>query len=504
MRHELGSDRVFDVVGDVLPGRSLRDLIIEALTNPRSLDDILAEIEAIPDEEAIRRVREAALEGLATRHLDLSRVLGESREAKENRLVPEYIEAFFLRMAEQVGMKVERRQDGFLRVPSVPFELRQLSQDFRNRFGEVFREYHKITFHKERAFKDPEAEFVAPGHPLLEALIERALRDFAPEAQRGAVFLDPSGRLNGLLWFFEGEVTDGAGQVAGRRLFALYQGKDGAMREVSPAILWDLKPWSAEALLPQQAEARLLQSKEEDILGLAAAQLEGYLDEIRTRRQRDAGIKEKYGVRSLDRLIAESEAKLLDLETRRAKGEAIPEPTLINERRRKEELRDKKRRLEETIRAETHLLLSSPKLVGAFAVFPAPRWDELAESEEIERVGMEVAMAYERRAGRLPEDVSAEKVGYDIRSPSPDGSEVRYIEVKARAGTGRIALTQNEWFAAQRLGDECWLYVVVDAAVAPRLYLIQNPAAHLQPEEEVQVVRYVVAQEQWQGVAREA
>ena len=45
--------------------------------------------------------------------------------------------------------------------------------------------------------------------------------------------------------------------------------------------------------------------------------------------------------------------------------------------------------------------------------------------------------------------------------------------------------------------------MVVDAATEPRLYLIRNPAAHLQPEEEVQVVRYIVAQEQWQGVAEE-
>ena len=95
-------------------------------------------------------------------------------------------------------------------------------------------------------------------------------------------------------------------------------------------------------------------------------------------------------------------------------------------------------------------------------------------------------------------------MGYDIRSALPDGSEMRYIEVKARAGTGKIALTQNEWFAAQRLGDEYWLYVVVDAATQPALYLIQDPAAHLEPEEVVQVVRYVVAQEQWQGVAEEA
>jgi len=333
----------------------------------------------------------------------------------------------------------------------------------------------------------------------LEGLIEKALQDFSAEAQQGAVFLDPDGRLDGLLWFLEGEVRDGEGRVAGRRLFALYQGDDRAIREVSPAILWDLKPASA----PIDRAVNLAERVEEDeIMGLPATRLEKYLEEIRFRRRRDAKIKEKYGIRSLERLIAESEAKLLKLETRRAKGEAIPEPTLINERRRKEELLQKKSRLEQEIRAESHLLLSDPKVVGVFAVLPAPVSEELVETEEIERIGMEVALAYEGSAGRLPEDVSAEKVGYDIRSMMRDGSEMRYIEVKARSARGNIALTRNEWFTAQRLGDEYWLYIVVDAATEPTLHLVHNPAEHLRPEEEIEVVRYVVSQEQWQEVAQ--
>jgi hypothetical protein len=60
MREHLGSDRVFDVIGDVISGSSLRDLIMDAIANRRSLEDILAEIELIPDEEAIRRVKEGA------------------------------------------------------------------------------------------------------------------------------------------------------------------------------------------------------------------------------------------------------------------------------------------------------------------------------------------------------------------------------------------------------------------------------------------------------------
>jgi superfamily II DNA/RNA helicase len=141
IREHLGSDKVFDVIGDVLAGVNLQDLRarIDAITKRRSMEEILKEIERIPDEEAIKRAKEAALEGLAVRHIDFSRILGEQRIAKENRLVPEYIEKFFLKASEKLGLKVEKRKDGYWRISNVPYDLRNLSYDFKIRFGEVFR-----------------------------------------------------------------------------------------------------------------------------------------------------------------------------------------------------------------------------------------------------------------------------------------------------------------------------------------------------------------------------
>jgi hypothetical protein len=40
---------------------------------------------------------------------------------------------------------------------------------------------------------------------------------------------------------------------------------------------------------------------------------------------------------------------------------------------------------------------------------------------------------------------------------------------------------------------------VVNAAKSPELYTIQNPAEKLKPEEEVEVVRYIVSD--WKGLA---
>ena len=92
---------------------------------------------------------------------------------------------------------------------------------------------------------------------------------------------------------------------------------------------------------------------------------------------------------------------------------------------------------------------------------------------------------------RTPEEVSLENLGYDIRSTLAE--TFRYIEVKARAASGVVALTPNEWLMAHRLGGEYWLYVVENAATQPQLHRIQNPAAKLKPNEVVEIVRYVVS-----------
>ena len=51
----------------------------------------------------------------------------------------------------------------------------------------------------------------------------------------------------------------------------------------------------------------------------------------------------------------------------------------------------------------------------------------------------------------------------------------RLIEVKGRAGVGEIAVTNNEYRAAERLKNDYWLYVVFDYASQPKLHAVQNP-----------------------------
>lgn len=490
IREALG-DRVFDVIGEIFPGRDFYQLVIDAAANARSIDEILATIEAKLDEEYISKVKEALGESLATRFIDYTRIKEMAERAKEYRLIPEYTENFFVRAFEKAGGKITKTGE-FYRIDSIPYEIRKIAAEdsFKNMWGILASKYRKITFDKDVAMKSADAEFVSFGHPLFEAVLEWVLRNYIKECMTGAVFKDPSGIYNGVIFFFDGEVKDGKGVVAGKRLFAIYRDeRTGEIKELNPSVIWDLAPHNGSHQLEEEWK------KEAETYAIRA--LMSFKNELLKERLRQAEIKEKYGVKSLESLIRSYDLKLIEYEERRRKGVKMDLPIQMAERRK----REYEKALEELkweIEGEKNLTVSMPKLIGVVRVIAG---DEMVSDAEIERIGMEVAMAYERMQGRIPEDVSGQNLGYDIRSVSKDG-EVRYIEVKARATTGDVALTPNEWFKAKRFREQYWLYVVENAAISPTLYIINNPAEKLEVVEKVETVRFIVPVDEWKWKGR--
>lgn len=488
IRFALGSDRVYDVIGELFYGKDLYQLVIEAAAQARSLEEILQDVDIKIDEKYIMQVKELLGESLATRFIDMSMVEEFRIKARENRLVPEYVEAFFKKAFQAIGGKFRELRDGFLAIDSVPYELREIANDFnfRTRYGTILNRYHRITFDKELSLRHQDVELVTFGHPLLEALIQWVYDKFLPQLAQGAVFQDPSSTYDGIIWFYEGEVKDGKGEVAGKKLFAIYH--NGVVtKELNPSIIWDLKPVETpspvnEATFPP-----------EDFVINA---LEKYKEEIGEERRRQAEIKRKYGLKSLEQRIGELDSDLADLFLRQSYGEDVRLP-IENKMREKERLVRRLNNLKEDIEREQSLTITLPRLLGAIRVEPiSPPEEGMVNDEEIERIGMEIAMEYERREGRIPEDVSALGLGFDIRSKG-EGGEVRYIEVKARKGEGEIVLTPNEWFKAKRFGDDYWLYIVANAPSNPTLYIIRNPSQRIAVIEKVEVVRFVVPCDEW-------
>ena len=126
--------------------------------------------------------------------------------------------------------------------------------------------------------------------------------------------------------------------------------------------------------------------------------------------------------------------------------------------------------------------LKAYKAVGYTVARPSGEQDAQADLRfaEIEHIAVRAAIVFEEARRCRVESVESDTRGFDLVSRRADVSreeiETRFIEVKGRAGVGEIALTANEYKAAQSLSDDYWLYVVFNCASAPQLTAIQNPA----------------------------
>jgi hypothetical protein len=219
--------------------------------------------------------------------------------------------------------------------------------------------------------------------------------------------------------------------------------------------------------------------------------LREYMERLLGERKRQADIKEKYGIKSLKKLIDDLDYKLAEYELLPQEERKRYSLTIRNLEERLKRYERALKELPERIRRETSLTTEVPIFVGAIYVLPR---GDMGEDPSIEEIGMQIAMEYERRQGRNPVDVSKENLGYDIYSEG--NGEKRHIEVKARAHLGDVELTWNEYVTAKRLKDKYWLYVVAYAAERPTLYIIRDPAHTLKVVEKYEI-RFKVPLEEW-------
>jgi hypothetical protein len=354
---------------------------------------------------------------------------------------------------------------------------------------------------------------------------EEVLATFNGGQNTYAVFGDPEYNRKGAFWFVEGDVMDGIGKPAGKRVFCLFQSTNGSIQQVNSAILWDHEPLDRIAA-PEEVEA-LLSNRDmiEDFI--VTNVLMPYRDEILARREQECHIKEKYGLRSLDYLIQESNQKILDYQIRQAAGEIVDLP-LLNESRNLEQLQARRDDLQMEIGLERNLIVGEPRILGAAAVIPIQelkpeernqikeRRDDydaggdasdetgMHRDDAIEEVGMRMAMEREMKHGWRPEDVSGENHGFDVRSTfyGKGGvlEDIKYIEVKARAKSGAIRLSANEWKKARHFGSKFWLYIVTDAGTTtPKLNSIQNPAWIFKEGEDIFATGFIVPEDKWKN-----
>lgn len=113
-RQDLGSDRVFDVIGEIVEEEDLKALIVDAIKNGKTSEEVSQPSAEPKIVSQIREEAERALNsGLATRHMDLDTLKNRHHEAQEHRLLPEYIEQFLTRLVSTSSWQLDKTLRGF-------------------------------------------------------------------------------------------------------------------------------------------------------------------------------------------------------------------------------------------------------------------------------------------------------------------------------------------------------------------------------------------------------
>jgi superfamily II DNA or RNA helicase len=488
IKEELGSDKVFDVVGEVFPSNLLEKLFREMYAQRLSAPNIEERIVREVNVERFRRITDSTLEGLARRELNLGALVGKSAEAKERRLVPEVIEDFFVSASPVAGIQANkvRNQPHVYRIGKVPKTLVTLGEQLEPRFGRLGRVYQRVTFDKAKLSDDATLEWVTPGHPLFEVIRADVIERVADDVQCGAVFYDLHTSTPYRLDVFGASIKDGRGHTLHRKLFVVYAALDGSLSIRQPTIFLDLVAAPKGTVVPNDAGLPERQTIE---LALIDRALTPFLASVTTGREKENALVRKHMEISLGELIHRQNLQLADLVSRQQAGDTTSGLSGIIAQS-EQHLDELNRRLDvrrSQLEMERHCTIGDMVHMGQAWVLPHPERSmpsmaEMVRDEDVERTAVEVAMRHEIERGWVPESVELENRGFDLisRKPHPKDersfTEVRFIEVKGRAAIGDVALSSNEYKTAQRLGADYWLYVVFNCATTPDLHIIRDPA----------------------------
>jgi len=489
IRKDLGTDQVFDVVGEVFPSNLLEQLLRKMYARQTDERQIQDRIVRDVSPERFRAITESALEGLARKQLNLSAIVGRSAEAKERRLVPEVVEGFFVEAAPETGLhpRTTGKDSHTYRIGKIPRNLVTVGDQQEHRFGRLGREYATVAFAKTVLAKDPTLEWVTPGHPLFEAVRSDVLARTDSQLRRGAVFYDLNHAAPGLLDIFAASIKDGRGNTLHRRLFAVETNGAGQMIVHEPTVLHEIVPAPSGTPIPDDVPAVPHRQAVEQFLYQRTLQPWGV--KAATDRIQEVERVANHVEISLNALIDRQQVQLGDLLNRQIEGQTVQglDGLISQAEQHLDELNNRLERRRRELELERHCAVADIKHLGRAWVLPHPERNNpqiapMVRDDQIERIAVEAAIAHERARGWQVESVESENRGFDLisRRPHPDDPktfiEVRFIEVKGRAGVGAVALTKHEYDTAARLENDYWLYAVFNCAGTPQLHDFQDPA----------------------------
>jgi hypothetical protein len=227
----------------------------------------------------------------------------------------------------------------------------------------------------------------------------------------------------------------------------------------------------------------------------------GQFEETKTHAIDDSNRRKEYVETAFTHVIMDLQIQIQELQGKVLLGDAKAQEKILKKQERINELINKKDNRLFNLQLMTQLSPKAPEVLGCAYVVPLTQVEYqneygMSRDDEVEAIAMDVSMKFEIEQGWVPEDVSKNNEGYDIRSTSLEEFK-RYIEVKGRSSEGGVMLSENEMNRLAQLGDAAWLYMVMNCKSKPELYRIQNPAKQLKFELKTKGVQYFLTMEEW-------
>jgi superfamily II DNA or RNA helicase len=498
IRRELGNDKVFDVIGQLFEGLSLRQYMEQIAINGDE-DAVKQRIEGTLTKEQVRAqlAREEALygEGGAVRS-QLPRLRDDMEQETYRRLLPGYVRHFVEQAAPLVAIDLEGDMENV-------FALRPRTAGAMDWLLPLIESYppalrDRYTVHPPR--NGEAAIFLHPGEPLFDRFRAYVCDHFARQALQGAVFVDPTAERPYFYHLAQMVIVRQADpqfpalrrdDVIEYRLVGLKHKESGDVMERPVEQLLLLRssgylPPSAIAFAATADRSRELAQAFvlSDIAEKDAEQRRNQLRE--SLPQREAFIEHGFAYQAAE--LAEARRRLTE---KASAGNPHAKGELTKIKARQREVQARKNQALAVLRREPELIVPGEItfLAHALVVPSSDPEDRQRYDADVEAIAMQMARVYEEARGAIVHDVSiAERAlalgleawpGFDLWSHHPEG-EKRAIEVKGRAGIGDVELTENEYIRACNLRDGYWLYVVYDCAkAAPHLLRIQDPFGKL-------------------------
>ena len=498
-RQSLGG-KVFDVLGKIaFDDKPLRDILIEAIrfgNEPKHRDYINTVVNTALDTEHLKKmIDERALSKDFLTPEKVYEVKEEMERMNARRLQPYYIKSFFRTVMNLVGGSYHPRENGRFEVKRVPSKVIEAYEPVYNR--SVLKAYERICFDRSEISipGKPDADLIAPGQPLMDALISYVLKTYQKEADKGTILISDTIAEPRILCSLDYSVRDSVvinnkERIVSRQMCFVQIDKAGNAFQGGPAPYLDYS-------IPDEDEAyecrSILKSLpwittdfiENKAIGFAVNTLIPKLyDETKA-----------YRLRMIDKIEAETKKRLKDeifywdnkaSEYREAERKGSTKPNLrtnmANAQNRADELERRMNSRLERLSKERELspmppVLSTVALIIPKAMIQPSKAEEHTPSysastvdrKAIENAAMNAVMEIEKKLGYIPRDVSRDNCGYDIESYVPENMRssgrysLRCIEVKGKsiAHDDIVTITRNEMLTALNVPQQYILAIVV-------------------------------------------